>query len=293
MPEVKRKIELLSLTPKAGELVERIASLSYVTQRFNERIAPKMIKFASGRTVPFDQFKLESDPEIGKPLPGYKKDDVVVADVIPPSYEKVVKFVIAIGHHALLRNVSMTFLLSNITRKGALHFLRYRFCEFNMRSQKYLDQGSFEYLLPEGRWAEPGSRHRLERCMDTIQSQYEELRALGLDTEWSRGVLPNITAQTMTLTTNMEQFRHMVDCLCDDDYVGENQEIQMDMLEAVYHAAPVFFYDYEINWENRTARRRGKKYSRNKHVNWTLPTSMKADYGIEVVQVPGNETDID
>jgi thymidylate synthase (FAD) len=293
MAEVKREIELWAITPNAGELIERIASLSYVTQRFNERIAPKMIKFKSGRTVPFEQFKLDEDPVIGQPLPGYKKDDVVVADVIPASYEKVVKFVIAIGHHSLLRNVWMTFVIRNITRKGALHFLRYQFCHTNMRSQKYLDQGSFEYLLPEGKWAEPGARQRISRCMDTIQSQYEELRALGLDTEWSRGVLPNITAQTMTICTNMEQFRHMVDCLCDDDYVGENQEVMMDMLEQAYKAAPIFFYDYEIDWEARTARRRGKKYARNKHVNWTLPTSMKSEYGIEVVEVPGAETDIE
>jgi hypothetical protein len=292
MGEVTREITLLRITPNAGELIEDIASDSYVTQRFKERIAPKLIKFKSGRTVPFSEFNLDTDPEIGKPLPGYKKDDVVVAQIIPASYEKVVKFVIAIGHHALLRNIWITFRLKNITRKGALHFLRYEFCHTNMRSQKYLNQGSFEYLLPEGKWAEPGSRHRIRRCMETIQSQYEELRALGLDPEWSRGVLPNITAQTMCMTTNMEQFRHMVDCLCDDDYVGENQEIMMDMLEAVYPHAQLFFFDYDIDWERRTARRRGKKYARNVHVNWTLPNSMKEDFGIEVVEVPGDETDI-
>jgi thymidylate synthase ThyX len=291
--EVIRDVKLLRITPQPGELIEDIASDSYVTQRFTERIAPKLIKFKSGRTVPYEQFKLDSDPEIGKPLPGYKKDDALVAEIIPASYEQVVKFVIAIGHHALLRNISMTFRLKNITRKGALHFLRYEFSHTNMRSQKYMDQGSFEYLLPVGKWAEPGARHRLIRCMDTIQAQYEELRALGLDPEWSRGVYPNVAAQTMTFTTNMEQFRHMVDCLCDDDYVGENQEIMMDMLEEVYKEAPIFFYDYIIDFENRTARRRGKKYARNVHVNWSLPTSMKKEFGLEVVQVPGNETEIE
>ena len=79
MSEVKPKITLISITPDCGPLVERVVSISYQTQRFSFNQHPKMILFASGRQVPFSQFKLEEDPTIGKTLPGYKKDDHVVA----------------------------------------------------------------------------------------------------------------------------------------------------------------------------------------------------------------------
>lgn len=291
--EVKRNIYLMAMTPNPGELVEKIASISYQTQRFFDKIHPKMIKFKSGRQVPFDEFKLEGDPELGKPLPGYSKDDEMVVEIIEPSYVKVVKFLMAIGHHAMLRNCTATFMLENITRKGALHFLRYQFCVTNMQSQKYKNQGSFEYLLPDESDCPPGVRKELVNCMEVIQTMYEFLRKTGIDPEWSRGVYPNMTAQTMTLTTNFEQIRHMCDCLCGDDYVGENQEIMMDILKIMKTEAPEFFHDFKIADDGRSARRQGSKYSRNKHVNWMLPADRKEEFGLEIPKpVPGTETDI-
>ena len=281
MAEVKRNIYLLSSTPNAGELLEKIAGISYQTQGFDRKVAPKMIKFASGRQVPYSQFNLEEEPVLGEPLPGYSKDDEFVAEVIPATYEKVVKFILAIGHHALLRNMHATFMLENISRKSALHFLRYEFASTNMRSQKYLDQGSFEYVLPEPDECNPGDRAAIGSCMRQIQEMYERLRSRGIDSEWSRGVLGNITAQTMTFTTNFEQLRHMCDCLCGDNYVDENQKIMMDILKIMKDVAPVFFHDFTIN-DDGSAYRRGMKYSRNKHVNWMLKPADRAKFGLDV-----------
>ncbi len=292
--EIKRNIELVSMTPDPGKLIERIAAISYRTQRFMERQHPKMIKFLSGREVEFDQFGLDSDPEIGEPLPGYTKDDVVVAKIIPASYIRVVKFIIAIGHHAMLRNCHACFMITGISRKSALHFLRYEFTDTNFQSQKYLNQGDFEYLLPSEKDAPPGTRNQLKRCMATIQSMYEDLRKTGLDSEWSRGVLPNIASQTMSLSSNFEQIRHMCDCLCGDDYVGENQEVMMDILKIMKVEAPEFFHDFIIADDGKSASRRGYKYSRNKFVNWSLPADQKASFGLEpITQIPGKETEIE
>jgi len=281
MPEVKRNIYLLSITPNAGELLEQIAGISYQTQRFDQKIHPKMIKFASGRQVPYDQFNLEEEPALGEPLPGYLKDDEFVAEIIPASWEKVVKFIIAIGHHAILRNFHATFMLENISRKSALHFLRYQFCVTNMQSQKYKNQGGFEYVLPEPDECNPGDRPTIGACMRQIQEMYERLRALGLDSEWSRGVYPNICAQTMTLTTNFEQIRHMCDCLCGDDYVDENQKIMMDILKIMIAEVPAFFHDFRISDDGKSAYRLGSKYARNKHVNWMLAPKDRAQFGLD------------
>lgn len=291
--EVKRKITLLSMTPNPGILVERIASLSYVTQRFVEDIHPKLIKFASGRTVEYDQLKLRGDPEIGKPLPGYGKDDVCVVGIVEASYTRAVKFVLAIGHHALLRNCHACFLFEGITRKGALHFLRYQHSNANMQSQKYKDQGSFEYVLPGDDEAPQHVRNKIEAFMATIQSMYEVLRETGVDAEWSRAVYPNNIAQTMTFETNFEQLRHMFDCLCGDDYVSENRDICMGMLRLMKDQAPEFFHDFRISEDGKSATRKGSKYARNKQVNWTLSPADKADFGLEVYQVPGKETEIE
>jgi len=281
MAEVKRNIYLLSITPNPGELLEKIAGISYQTQRFDQKVQPKLIKFASGRCVPYSQFNLDEEPVLGEPLPGYSKDDEFVAEVIPATCEKVVKFILAIGHHAVLRNMHATFMFENISRKSALHFLRYEFAATNMQSQKYKDQSGFEYVLPEPDECNPGDRATIGSCMRTIQSMYEQLRKLGLDSEWSRGVYPNIAAQTMTFTTNFEQLRHMCDCLCGDGYVDENQKIMMDILTIMKAEAPVFFHDFTIEDGGKSAFRRGSKYSRNRFVNWTLKPQDRTKFGLD------------
>jgi thymidylate synthase ThyX len=283
MPEVKSKFTLMSITPDCGPLIEKVVSISYQTQRFAFNQHPKMIKFASGRQVPYEQFKLDEEPPIGKTLPGYKKDDHVVAEIIPASYEKVVKFLIAVGHHTPLQYCNAVIMLENITRKSALHLLRYDYCTFNMQSQKYQPQDDFNYLLP-GTFdtPPPGVRRTIQNYMGLAQQAYEELRKTGVDTEWSRCMYPNNVAQTMTMGTNFRQWRHLFDCLCDDDYVGEDQYIAVECLKLLKAAEPVFFFDYEISEDGRSAARRGRKYSRNKHVNWSLTPQEKKDFGLYV-----------
>ncbi|MBW8001684.1 MAG: hypothetical protein FVQ80_06640 [Planctomycetes bacterium] len=292
MSEVKLKVKLLDVTKNPGPLVESIAEISYQTQRFFERKHPKLIKFGSGRVVPYEEFGLEVDPEIGEPLPGYVKDDNYVSEIIPASWENVVKFILAIGHHTPLQCCHATFKL-HVTRKCALHLLRYEFCTFNMQSQKYRNQGSFEYLLPDLDDVPFGVRKTLGNYMKTAQATYEELRKTGVDPEWSRAVYPNNVLQIITMGTNFRQWRHIFDCLCDDDYVGEDQDVMLLVLDVLQQEAPVFFDDFVIAEDRKSARRKARKYSRNKKVNWTLSPQQKEEFGIEIPKEPaGSETDI-
>ena len=150
-----------------------------------------------------------------------------------------------------------------------------------MQSQKYKNQGSFEYVLPEADESKLGDRPAIQQCMREIQHMYEKLRKLGLDSEWSRGVYPNICAQTMTFTTNFEQIRHMCDCLCGDNYVDENQKIMMDILTIMKREVPLFFHDFVIAEDGKSAYRRGAKYARNKFVNWMLKPADRTKFGLD------------
>lgn len=280
--QVFRRLKLLNVTQNPGELVEDIASISYRTQRFYEKKRPKIVKFKSGRTIPFSELGLSEDPIIGEPLPGYKKDDVIVTEILQPSWVKVVKFLFSIGHHSIFRCCNATFLFENITRKSALHFLRYQFCHTNMQSQKYKNQGDFEYVLPDELEATFAERLKLQSYMTALQNMYNSLKRTNLDAEWMRSCYPNNIAQTMTFSTNFEQLRHMCDCLCGDDYVSENRDIMMDILKIMKKEAPVFFYDFIISEDGKSARRKRYRKSRNKQVNWTLPVNNDSDSEIEM-----------
>ncbi len=89
------------------------------------------------------------------------------------------------------------------------------------------------------------------------------------------------SAVQITLTTNFEQLRHMCDICCDETYVGENQEVMIKILKILKQEAPVFFHDFTISEDGKSATRKGSKYSRNKQVNWTLSSQDRIKFGLE------------
>lgn len=275
------KVTLLNYTHNASELMEQIAEISYVTQNFGYRKHKKLVKFASGRTIPFDELGLEEDPKIGRKLPGFTKDDKVVSEIVPSSADTVVRFLLTIGHMKPFECVNATFRLDDISRKTALHLLRYEFITTNMRSQKYLNQKQFEYIMPPKNESTPRQRKIMEQGMSTIQSIYESLRESGIDPEWARGVLPNLTSQTMTLGTNLRQFRHLFDCLCNEDYVTENRQVAMEMFSQLRNVLPVFFEDFKTFPKRGVPKRAWRnKIHRNVKVNFTLSKEQRKAFGL-------------
>lgn len=244
MPHVPLKIVLLNITDHPGELVEQCAAISYVTQRFFDRVHPARVIFKSGRTIPLSELRLDHIPVPGEVIPGFVKDDKFVYKYEPASCDNVVRFLRKLGHWKLFEMPTATFKIEGISRKSALHFIRYEFLTTNFQSQKYQPQDSFNYVLPEEGEDTPEVTKQIESSYQTIQKLYESLRATNCDPEWARIVLPNGAAQTMTLHTNFRQFRHVFNCLCPEDYVAENKKVAVAMLRILKEKEPVFFEDF-------------------------------------------------
>lgn len=277
---VPLKVTILESTPNPEELIERVAADSYVTQRLGEQIAPKRIKFKSGRIVPFSEFGLTEDPVLGDPIPGYEKDDQSVLEILPKSATRAVRFIRAIGHHKLFEMCTVTFHLTGITRKAALHLCRYEYKTTNFQSQKYQPQDQFNYVMPSENIATDEDRAELAECMHQIQKMYERLRKRGLDPEWARGVYPNIIAQTMTFHTNLRQFRHMLDCLGDEEYVDEVQIILTEMFKLIRVEAPALFDDFKLT-DGGLVVRNSKRYARNVCPNWVLGEDKRKEFDLD------------
>ena len=279
MPHVPLKVTLLNITQNPGELVEQCASISYVTQRFFERIHPARVVFKSGRTVNLNELKLDHIPVQGEVIPGFTKDDKYVYRVEPASYENVVRWLRKLCHWKLFAMPVATFKIEGISRKSALHYLRYEFLVTNMQSQKYQPQDSFNYVLPDEGEESPETIKEIENCYKTIQSMYERLRLTNCDAEWSRIVLPNGTAQTMTISTNFLQWEHILRCLLPETYVGENRKVAIQIARHLKREAPVFFEDFV---EKEDGSWKVPSINRNCMVNFGLGNSEKRKLGIEV-----------
>lgn len=280
MGHVKLEVEVLGITPNAAEIVEQTAAISYVTQRFDERISPAKVIFKSGRTLLLSELKLNHVPVPGEPITGFTKDDQYVSQVLEPSCYNVIRWLRKIGHHKLFEIPTATFLIKGLSRKSTLHYLRYEFLTTNMRSQKYHPQDQFDYVLPEFPEQPKAVIKKLGKCMSEIQTMYEELREMGADPEWARGVLPNITAQTWVIHTNFRQWRHILQCLVPEDYVGENQKLAIALLEVLanHPSSAIFFEDFKKEQNKWQV----PKSTRNLMVNFSLGPIEKRRLGIPV-----------
>jgi hypothetical protein len=87
-----------------------------------------------------------------------------------------------------------------------------------------------------------------------------------------------------------------MDCLCDDDYVQEDQKVLIEILSIFKKVAPVFFEDYIIDVDatgRKFGRRPRSKQERNMKVNWSLPDEKKREFGLPLQEEPkGKETTI-
>lgn len=281
MPHVPLKVTLLNITQQPGELVEQCAAISYITQRFSERISPAKVIFKSGRVVPLHALKLDHIPKQGEVIPGFTKDDKYVYRFEPASYENVVRWLRKLGHWKLFGMPTATFKLEGISRKSALHYLRYEFLITNFQSQKYQPQDGFNYVLPDS-GEEPSDKiQKIEKSMEFIQSLYEHLRETNMDPEWARGVYPNLTAQTMTISTNFLQWEHILRCLLPETYVNENRKIAIEIVRHLKKEAPIFFEEFV---EKEDGSWKVPPINRNCMVNFGLGSNEKKKLGIPVYE---------
>ena len=277
MPHVPLKVTLLNITQQPGELIEQCAAISYVTKRFFERIHPARVVFKSGRTVNLSELKLDHVPVQGEVIPGFTKDDKYVYRVEPASYENVVRWLRKLGHWKLFAMPVATFKIEGISRKSALHYLRYAFLITNFQSQKYQPQSSFNYVLPGEGEESPENIKKIENAMGVVQSLYENLRSTNMDPEWARGIYPNLTAQTMTVSTNFLQWEHILRCLLPETYVNENREVAIQIVKHLKREAPIFFEDFVEKMDGWKV----PSVNRNCMVNFGLGSSEKRKLGIE------------
>jgi thymidylate synthase (FAD) len=214
-------------------------------------------------------------------IPGFTKDDKYVAKVEEASYVNVVRWLRKLGHWKLFAMPTATFLIEGISRKSALHYLRYEFLITNFQSQKYNPQDQFNYVLPDPGEESPEVIRKIEDAMKQIQKIYEGLRETNCDAEWARIVYPNGTAQTMTMHTNFLQWAHIGRCLLSEEYVQENKKVMAQIMRILKKEAPVFFEDFI---EKEDGSWKVPSYNRNVCVNFGLPSHIKKELGIPIIE---------
>lgn len=182
--------------------------------------------------------------------------------------EKAAQFVemlSEIGHESPIEHASFTFGIEGVSRALLAQITRHRMASFSVKSQRYVREGTFEYVTPPEIENIPEAKKIYDEIMTEDQKRYDALAEIlkqqhiktflaeGKDEktanrlaekkaiEDARFVLPNACETQMVLTMNarslMNFFRHR----CCNRAQWEIKDVADQMLALVLKVAPNLF----------------------------------------------------
>jgi len=113
-----------------------------------------------------------------------------------------------LGHHSVFEHVNLTFRIE-CSRACAQQLTRHRLSSFCMKSQRNINELSFEYFLPPSVAESQDRIDDYKAAMARIQSAYRELMGLGVSREDARYILPNACQTEIYMTVNLRELMHM------------------------------------------------------------------------------------
>lgn len=153
------------------------------------------------------------------------------------------------GHLSLGRHAHATFKVS-CSRACAMQWLRSKFLEFTMRSQRYCNEGDFEFIIP------PSIDYEIETMKNhneylgfvdiihKIKEAYKELIRYGVKKEDARYVLPNACLTEFYVTGNFQAWYDFIK-LRTDPYAQWEIREQAKEIAGILSGNSCFFYEFK------------------------------------------------
>ncbi|MBQ8649331.1 MAG: FAD-dependent thymidylate synthase [Clostridia bacterium] len=184
------------------------------------------------------------------------------------SDEKAASFVemlSEIGHESPVEHASFTFGIEGVSRSLLAQITRHRMASFSVKSQRYVREGSFEYVTPPEIAADSEAKKIYDEIMAEDQRKYDRLTEIlkekhiktflaeGKDEktanrmaekkaiEDARFVLPNSCSTQMVLTMNTRSLLNFFRHRCCNRAQWEIQDVANQMLALVSQVAPNLF----------------------------------------------------
>lgn len=170
-----------------------------------------------------------------------------------------------IGHESPIEHASFTFGIEGVSRALLAQITRHRMASFSVKSQRYVHEGSFEYVTPPEIENIPEAKAIYDEIMAEDQAKYDKLTEIlkekhiktflseGLDEktatkqaekkaiEDARFVLPNACETQMIMTMNARSLMNFFKHRCCNRAQWEIRDVANQMLELVLEVAPNLF----------------------------------------------------
>jgi len=92
--------------------------------------------------------------------------------------EKTISFIerlMSMGHESPLEHISFTFGIEGVSRSLLAQMTRHRIASYSVKSQRYVNEGQFEYIIPKEIEADENAKAIFIKAMEDDEKTYNEL----------------------------------------------------------------------------------------------------------------------
>jgi len=129
--------------------------------------------------------------------------------------QRLIHQIIASGHTSTIEHASFTFSIEGVSRALTHQLVRHRIASYSQKSQRYVKEGGFEYILPPSIAKKKETTKIFLEELTKIQEGYNKLLALEIPAEDARMLLPNACETKIFVTMNCRSlFNFFQERLC-------------------------------------------------------------------------------
>lgn len=157
--------------------------------------------------------------------------------------EKVAGFLkklVEMGHHSPIEHVSFTFAVEGVSRALSHQMVRHRIASYSQKSQRYVREDSFEYIIPPAVAADETALEIYKAQMEKIREAYQTLRRV-VHHEDARYVLPNACETKFVFTMNARSLHNFFRLRCCNRAQWEIRALADALYREVKKVAPILF----------------------------------------------------
>ncbi|MBE7039411.1 MAG: FAD-dependent thymidylate synthase [Ruminococcaceae bacterium] len=179
--------------------------------------------------------------------------------------EKFLAMLMDMGHESPIEHVSFTFGIEGVSRSLLAQITRHRIASYSVKSQRYVKEGQFEYIVPPEIESIPEAKELYIKAMNDDQKTYNELSGILFNKHYdrliaegknekdakrtaekqaiedARFVLPNACETKMVVTMNARSLMNFFKHRCCMRAQWEIRELSSQMLMLVKEVAPTLF----------------------------------------------------
>jgi thymidylate synthase (FAD) len=158
-------------------------------------------------------------------------------------YGAFVKRVVRKGHESVIEHVSFTFRIEGVSRALTHQLVRHRIASYSQRSQRFVDEGEFTYVIPPNVKKDEEARRLFVSFMENSKDLYHRLREMGIPKQDARFVIPNACESRIFVTMNARSLRNFLHLRLAKDAQWEIRKLATRMFDLVYEVGPELFED--------------------------------------------------